>query len=945
MVLAIIRPGVWTAGSGNQGTPYRISDGSAPAGSFQKLVSDGDNDTALKRTFSAAQTQVSGLTDVRNGATGNTIPTGAAINSVVSKVMGLNAPNRQDCSLIVYAKIGASTTRQAYADFSGIFVTPVPNTNGQGIISATRATDPAGGAWTYDDINTLRYDIEWGEKFAGNSASQYIGDIWLEVDYTPAAVLAPTAVTPAASSTVTVPNPAMGATLTASPSGQNQVAEWQFATNSGFTSNVQTVREAVSDQRVSGATTETTTITNLLLTNGTWYVRARGVDEYGTPGPWSAGQSFTVNTPVLPTPTAITPASGATVNTQTPTLGGTLGSDGAGRQQKMEWQLATDSGFTASVRGVIELDADFRASGATTEVVPSSAKINGATTWYLRGRSVGNDGTTSAWTAGQSFTLSLPNPPTPTAVTPADGATVTSNTPTLGATLGAASESRKSKAEWQFSTNTAFTANVRTVTEGSGDLRTSGATTEVIPAASKLFQGTWYMRARAVDEYGQYGSYSATQTLIVAHQPTASPTYPISDQTKLWATQTFTWNFSDPAAGDTQTAYQIIIERNDTGAVLFDTGKIASTTQSRSQTTAGLLKDVKLRWKIRVWDTDDVAGNYSPYQLFTLSDVPAVTVSSPTPGQQVTTGQPTISWTTDANTTQQQRRIVFKQGATTIFDSGTQTSAAESYTPPNTILVNAQSYTVTVTITDTVGMAGSTTVAFTTAYSAPDPVAYTADASGYETNGYINVDWSTQQPDGFFIDWRVYRRLAGTTTWSLLTVIANPSITSYHDWSATTGDSWEYAVSQTGGRSGAILESPLTGSPTTLLADGTHYWLINPYDETDNIRLSNVVGDGYSDDYEEAELIIIGRGRKMNVGTRLGYDGSLKAQLRDDLMSTARAKRIKLQLIKEARTTYLLRNPFGDLVQVSMGSLQVERIAGVGTSEFCDVTIPYKEVF
>jgi hypothetical protein len=43
-------------------------------------------------------------------------------------------------------------------------------------------------------------------------------------------------------------------------------------------------------------------------------------------------------------------------------------------------------------------------------------------------------------------------------------------------------------------------------------------------------------------------------------------------------------------------------------------------------------------------------------------------------------------------------------------------------------------------------------------------------------------------------------------------------------------------------------------------------------------------------------------------------------------------------------TTLYMRTPFGDMYKVYVDDLQVSRIAGVGTSEFCDVTLQYMEV-
>jgi hypothetical protein len=57
--------------------------------------------------------------------------------------------------------------------------------------------------------------------------------------------------------------------------------------------------------------------------------------------------------------------------------------------------------------------------------------------------------------------------------------------------------------------------------------------------------------------------------------------------------------------------------------------------------------------------------------------------------------------------------------------------------------------------------------------------------------------------------------------------------------------------------------------------------------------------------------------------------------------------RNQLQDIKAMRKLdhpVYLRNPFGDVWLVSLGDVQVDRVAGVGTNEFSDITVPYREV-
>jgi hypothetical protein len=286
--------------------------------------------------------------------------------------------------------------------------------------------------WVYIDTPTLGPGTYYYRTTAVDAYGQGSG-VWsatatVTVQYP--APPAPSVVAPAGGSTMIVPNPQLGATLVAAQNGQTQRAEWQLATDSGFSVNLRTITESTADLRISGATTEDPTVANLNLSNGVWYIRARAIDVYGQGGAYTAAQSFTVNTPPPPVPTAITPAAAATITTTNPVLGANLGQATSGRTSRAQWQLSKSSTFATGVITVTEPVGDLRASGATTEAVPTATKLDNGT-WYLRALSIASDGSQSAYSVTQSFTVALPAPPTPTSHTPATGSTVTKNTPTL----------------------------------------------------------------------------------------------------------------------------------------------------------------------------------------------------------------------------------------------------------------------------------------------------------------------------------------------------------------------------------------------------------------------------------------------------------------------------------------------------------------------------------
>lgn len=214
----------------------------------------------------------------------------------------------------------------------------------------------------------------------------------------------------------------------------------------------------------------------------------------------------------------------------------------------------------------------------------------------------------------------------------------------------------------------------------------------------------------------------------------------------------------------------------------------------------------------------------------------------------------------------------------------------------------------------------------------------------YDDQGFVQITWTNAVKDLNFLAWRVYRRKTMDTTWEMLyeTSVDQPNYI-FKDWLAESGETYLYTVVQLATRFGTPAEGVYVPSdPITPIS--SDYWLINPANEEKNYRLASVISDDYSEEYEQETIHIIGRGRKTDYGDRLGYSGSLTAQIRNTLEFTARQIRQQILDAKAQKQEYYLRNPFGDIWQVTMGDIGVARMAGVGREEYCDITIPYVEV-
>jgi hypothetical protein len=131
-----------------------------------------------------------------------------------------------------------------------------------------------------------------------------------------------------------------------------------------------------------------------------------------------------------------------------------------------------------------------------------------------------------------------------------------------------------------------------------------------------------------------------------------------------------------------------------------------------------------------------------------------------------------------------------------------------------------------------------------------------------------------------------------------------------------------------------MVEEGLQGLSSAQLLDTTYI----------KVPVEHVTGDSFTEKYESAIHNVPGRGNKRDVGQRWGYDGSLTAQLYGLGDLTPRQERKQLELMRQQRRKVWLRTPFGDVWQITLGEVQVQRIEGVGVNEYTTVTIPYTEV-
>jgi hypothetical protein len=577
----------------------------------------------------------------------------------------------------------------------------------------------------------------------------------------------------------------------------------------------------------------------------------------------------------------------------------------------------------------------------------------------------------------------------PHSVVPSAGSTVNSSTPTLAvyADIDQPQPRTACHIRWQIAQDSGFTQQLR-------DYQTSGvypiAGTDVqgtyvylsakLPQSLALSTGQWYIRAAQVDGFGRVGLWTSPVQFTVSHAPWASELSPSGSAIFAYGAGnvTFTWKFQDPYTSDSQSAYRVLVETNSsTPEVVVDTGKIASADNFATIAIPDTAKNAELRWAVQLWDMDDNPGALSEYALFTVADPPSITPVEPVNDGVVDNARPNVQWqfASALEATQVAYRVYFMSEGVMVFDSNWRNGDAQSFQPDDIILQNEKSYSMVISVRDSVGLENQVAVSFTTQWVLPpdpDLTSLTVDTRFYDEigGGYVRVTWSNIPADDDFLSWRLYRRYNLPHSakvgdkgldWELIHEefsVSPPDggdTYEYLDYSAPSNHEVRYMLTQTAVRFGAIVESnkpDLTDTGKVFDLYSGHYWLIMPDangDPEDVIRLESATSDSYTDEYEEEVLTIVGRGRHVEKGDRLGYAGTLNIQIRfiegtyreDD----PRRQKIDLERFAAKRTSVYIRSPFGDLFMASTGDMQFDRVPGVGRSEFLDVQLPYREVF
>jgi hypothetical protein len=317
--------------------------------------------------------------------------------------------------------------------------------------------------------------------------------------------------------------------------------------------------------------------------------------------PWSAGYSFTIMPPTVPTLTAPAGTSGNT----TPTFTWTASTDAArydlwvdnvttGQSQVIRQQTLTTNTFTALT------------------ALPTGTY----TAWV---EALNNTGDGAGWSAGLSFTISAPAAPTLTG----PAAVISSTTPTFtwNASAGAASYEL-----WADNRST-----------GQSQVVHQTVTTTSFTAATAIPRGNYVCWVRAANGAGAFGSWSAGYHFLI---DTTAPAVPTVTGPAAGSNLTPTVAWSDSAAA----RYDMWVDNLTTGqsAVIRQQNLVAN-----SYTPLTALSVGTYRVWVEAFDNANLTRGWSNSFDFTIAAPDAPTLLGPLGA--TTNPTPTFSWAAVAN--------------------------------------------------------------------------------------------------------------------------------------------------------------------------------------------------------------------------------------------------------------------------------------------------------
>ncbi len=196
-------------------------------------------------------------------------------------------------------------------------------------------------------------------------------------------------------------------------------------------------------------------------------------------------------------------------------------------------------------------------------------------------------------------------------------------------------------------------------------------------------------------------SYSVKTALNLNRPPKAVNLQAKSLDFCIGCYYTFSWDFSDPDAGDNQSAYQVQIDNNsDFSSPEIDSGKVNSSSNSFAPVSP-LSWNTTYYWRVKVWDSSNLDSGWINGSSFTTPFV------YPSPNFTITPSKPSV----DVVVTFNNSSLCADECISYFWDFGNGKTSATSGNPTTTYSSSGYK-TVSLRVTDNNGHTCTTTKTF-----------------------------------------------------------------------------------------------------------------------------------------------------------------------------------------------------------------------------------------
>lgn len=260
---------------------------------------------------------------------------------------------------------------------------------------------------------------------------------------------------------------------------------------------------------------------------------------------------------------------------------------------------------------------------------------------------------------------------------------------------------------------------------------------------------------------------------------------------------TLGWAFSDPNAADTQTAYELQVQRVSDSVNVVATSTVSSTAQTYALVANTLANGVNYRWRVRTTDVLGKVGAWSAYNAFTTSAIGTLTITYPAAdnpaGLDVSTLPLAWSYVQANGYVQTQRRVRVIRVSDSVVLSDTTMQASTATTANVAVPTDVQ---VRVELSIITNAPGTPTVTanrlLTSSYSSPMTPTFTvSQGASFITVAVTNPAPSGARPE---ITSNVIERRASGTTDAFVGVAVIGRNASYDDHAVASGKSYDYRV-------------------------------------------------------------------------------------------------------------------------------------------------------